>query len=98
MTENNQNTDTSLITHDDRSITMNRPRQLVALNAAWEIEGIAKHLLTLLDDTTTKDMRDLVKRGLCVRIRDLANVVNHAIDPGGDTLEQLQAKVGMKPN
>ena len=29
---------------------------------------------------------------------DLANVVNHAIDPGGDTLEQLQAKVGMKPN
>lgn len=96
MSENNHDTDTndnSLITHDDQSVTLSKDRQFVALTAAWEIEAVAAHLLALVNDTD--DMAQLVKRGLCVRIKDLAGVVNNAIDPGGDRLERLQAKVGI---
>lgn len=97
MTENHQNTETndnSLSLHDDGGVTMSKARKLVALNAAWELNGIGKHLLALENADTTEHV-EFVKRGLNIRISELADVICGALDLPWCTLEDLQAKVGI---
>lgn len=95
MTENNHDTEPKhLKLHDDGSVTLSKARKLVALNAAWELNGIGKHLLALENADTTEHV-EFVKRGLHIRISELADVICGAIDLPCDTLEELQAKVGI---
>jgi len=95
MTENNQDTETqTLKLHDDGGVTLSKARKLVALNAAWELNGIGKHLLALETAETTEGI-NLVKRGLNIRISELADVICGAIELPWCTLEDLQAKVGI---
>ncbi len=97
MTENNHDTEPKhLRLHDDGGVTLSKARKLVALNAAWELNGIGKHLLALENADTTEGI-DLVKRGLNIRISELAvaDVICGALDLPCCTLEELQAKVGI---
>jgi hypothetical protein len=95
MTENNQDTETKhLQLHDDGGVTLSKQRKLIALNAAWELNGIGKHLLALETAETTEGI-NLVKRGLNIRISELADVICGAIELPWCTLEDLQAKVGI---
>lgn len=80
--------------HDDGGVTLSKQRKLVALNAAWELNGIGKHLLALETADTTEHV-EFVKRGLNVRISELADVICGAIDLPYCTLEELQAKLGI---
>lgn len=101
MTENNHDTETQTQTqtqtlklHDDGGVTLSKARKLVALNAAWELNGIGKHLLALENADTTEHV-EFVKRGLNIRISELADVICGALDLPYCTLEELQAKVGI---
>ena len=100
MSEKNQNTESNdtepkhLKLHDDGGVTLSKARKLVALNAAWELNGIGKHLLALENADTTEHV-EFVKRGLNIRISELADVICGALDLPYCTLEELQAKVGI---
>lgn len=96
MTEKESDDDSlnGLTDHADNSATLTQERKRIALEAAWELHGISKHLLAL--DATTENM-DLVKRGLCVRVGDLADVVCAALNLPGHRIEQLHRKLGSKP-
>jgi hypothetical protein len=89
MSETNDN---SLIAHDDGDVTLSKARKLAALNAAWEVRAIAKHLGTLGGDNT--EGTDLVRRGLHARLEVLADVVCAAIDLPFRTTAELLEKVG----
>lgn len=80
--------------HDDGGVTLSKARKLVALNAAWELNGIGKHLLAMENADTTEHV-ELVRRGLHIRISELADVICGAINLPWCTLDDLQAKVGV---
>jgi hypothetical protein len=87
-TMNTQNPD--LIQHADGGITMSARRTHVCLNAAWEIEGLARLMASL--PTDDEGQNDLVKRGLCARILQLNGVVMSglgSIDEPTDGLESI---------
>lgn len=80
-------------------ITMSKNRQLVALEAVWEIES----LCTLLRGAVTPNdnMEHLAVRGLSVRIKNLACVVMSALSdeshPTSDLARTVQCEIEEQP-
>lgn len=72
----------SLTTHKDHSITMSYERQMVCLQAVWELAALGKALPPLnpfcgCDETTSAH---LVIRAIAARIVSLADVLNSGLD------------------
>jgi hypothetical protein len=89
----------TLITHPDDSITLSLERKIICLQAAWELDALAKALPPLnpycgCDETTCAH---LVIRGIAARMASLAGVLNDGLGDNHVLDQTLQAVVMVTP-
>ncbi|THF64266.1 hypothetical protein [Pseudothauera rhizosphaerae] len=76
----------------DGVVTMSKGRQLVALEAAWEIEALCNTLRNAV--APNDDMEHLVVRGLALRIRELARAAMSATGDEVSRTRDIARRVG----
>lgn len=84
MAKNNSTPPRDLVDHGD-TVSLSKPRQLVALEAAWEIEQLCILVRTTLDNGG--DIGDFASRGISVRIEQLSQIIMQALHDEVDTSE-----------
>lgn len=72
-------------------VTMTKERQMVALEASWEIEQLCQLLQKGYGDKP--DVEHLAARGIASRICNLASVVMSAIDDEADNTESITERL-----
>lgn len=83
--------DGTLTQHADHGVTLSAARQIVALDACWEIEQLAAHLASnVIPD---HDPLHLVVRGIAGRIRSLSRVLMCGLDDELEPVAHLEREV-----
>lgn len=83
--------DGTLTQHADHSATLSAARQVVCLDASFEIERLADHLATnVIPD---HDPLHLVVRGIAGRIRSLSRVLMSGLDDELEPVAHLEREV-----
>ena len=94
MAETNTTTDLELIVSDE-SVTLNKKRAEVLLEAAFEIEKLAE---VLRESVPLSDSNVFYAvRGMTGRINELASVIMSSIDDKAETTPELWARLNIKP-
>ena len=95
MAETNTTTDLELIVSEE-SVTLNKKRAEVLLDAAFEIEKLAEVLresVPLCDNNVFYAVR-----GITGRINDLASIIMSSIDDKVEKTPDLWARLNVKPS
>jgi hypothetical protein len=74
--------------------SMSRKRQLVALEATWEIEKLCGLLRTCVQPNDR--MEEFAVRGLSARIQELNSILMGALGDGGETTKNLMYRLRLK--
>ncbi|MDD2730236.1 hypothetical protein [Malikia sp.] len=83
--------DGTLTQHADHGVTLSAARQVVAMDACWEIEQLAAHLASnVIPD---HDPLHLVVRGIAGRIRSLSRVLMSGLDDELEPVAHLEREV-----
>lgn len=75
----------------DGKVTMTKERQMVALEASWEIEQLCQLLQKSYGDRP--NVEHLAVRGVASRIYDLVCIVMSAIDDEADDAESIAKRL-----
>lgn len=86
----------SLTTAESGNVTLSKARQMVCLEAAWELEALASVLPTLVPFTDDDWQVNHAVRGIAGRIKSLSHVLASAVHDEVETTDALERKVLMK--
>lgn len=77
----------------DNPLSLDRERQLVCLEALWEIEAIARALPFIEFDDENSNSSELVLRGLAARLITLSCAAMSGVEEGSVTTSDLNRKL-----
>ena len=81
-------------TESENELTISKNRQMLALEATWEIEQLCKMLRTCVQPN--ERMEEFVVRGLSARIDGLSKIIMGALCDASETTSDLAFRLRLK--
>ena len=83
---------------ENESVTLSRERKIICLEAAWELEALARLLSTIVPNIEGAHDAHHAVRGISGRIKSLSGVLMSGLDDNVCTIDKLELEVMVSNN